>query len=154
MSLPSASPPTPPQPDANPSAASPAPPRRTPRILIIDDDLINQRVVANLLKRKGWDVALAPSGNEGLKQIATGTIDLVLLDLQMPRMDGFETAFLTRQQEAERARRRIPIVALTALRDPATRDRCFSSGMDEHLTKPIKPDELYSVIQRLLQLPS
>ena len=126
-----------------------------PRILVVDDDLINQRVIANLLKRKGWESAVARSGQECLQKLSSEVFHLVLLDIQMPAMDGFQTAASLRRQEAERGRATpIPIVALTALRQPDTRERCLAAGMDDHLTKPVNTDQLYAVIQRVLKLPS
>jgi CheY-like chemotaxis protein len=126
-----------------------------PRILVVDDDLLNQRVMVNLLKRKGWQGTVAASGDECLRKLAADPIDLVLLDIQMPQMDGFQTAALVRQQEAAGALpRRVPIVAITAMRLPDTRDRCLAVGMDEHLTKPVNTDELYGVIRRILNLPA
>ena len=135
-------------PTAEPSAATP-----TPRILVVDDDLLNQRVMANLLKRKGWTTATACSGDECLEMASAESFDLVLLDIQMPGMDGFTTAQRLRQQEAERGTPRTPIVALTALRQPDTRERCLQCGMDDHLTKPVNTQELYTSIQRVLDLP-
>ena len=133
-----------------PAPASPS----APRILVVDDDVINQRVLLNLLKRRGWQGVVAASGDECLRKLAADPFDLVLLDIQMPEMDGFQTAGLIRQQEASlSAPRRIPIVALTAMRLPDTRERCLATGMDEHLTKPVNTDQLYELIQRILTPP-
>jgi CheY-like chemotaxis protein len=140
---------------AQPSAKQPvpSPPAHAPHILVVDDDVLNQRVMSNLLKRKGWTSAAAHSGNECLEKVAAENFDLVLLDLQMPEMDGFTTAQRLRQQETERSAARTPIVALTALRLPDTRERCLACGMDDHLTKPVNTRELYTSIQRILRLP-
>jgi len=121
---------------------------------VVDDDLVNQRVLANLLKRKGWESDVAQSGRECLEKLATAQFDLILLDIQMPEMDGFRTAELVRQLEPARTSRpRTPIVALTALRQPDTRERCLAAGMDDHLTKPVDTGQLYAAIQRALGLP-
>lgn len=134
-----------------PFAASNTPP--PPRILVVDDDLVNQRVLANLLKRKGWATDIARSGQECLEKLAASDFDLVLLDIQMPEMDGFQTAERFRQQESTRSQRtRTPIVALTALRQPDTRERCLAAGMDDHLTKPVETEQLYAAIQKALGL--
>jgi len=142
-------------PQNQPSAQTAKPPgsAHVPRILIVDDDFLNQRVMANLLKRKGWTSAAARSGNECLEITTAESFDLVLLDIQMPEMDGFTTAQRLRQQETERGAPRTPIVALTALREPDTRERCLECGMDDHLTKPVNTQELYGSICRLLNLP-
>jgi CheY-like chemotaxis protein len=120
---------------------------------VVDDDLLNQRIMANLLKRKGWTSATARSGNECLVKTTAESFDLILLDIQMPEMDGFTTAQRLRQGETERGAQRTPIVALTALRQPDTRERCLECGMDDHLTKPVNTQELYASIQRILNLP-
>jgi len=125
-----------------------------PRILVVDDDLINQRIMVNLLKRKGWDSVVAKSGQECLQRLASDRFDLVLLDIQMPEMDGFKTAELARRLEAQQhSRPYTPIVALTALRQDDTRERCLAAGMDDHLTKPVNTEQLYAVIRRMLKLP-
>jgi len=135
---------------ANPATGDAPPPLR---ILVVDDDLINQRVLANLLKRKGWASALANSGRACLTKMAAESFDLVLLDIQMPELDGFETAALIRQDEQDRGLARTPIVALTALRQPETREKCLAAGMDDHLTKPVDTGQLYAAIQKILNLP-
>jgi CheY-like chemotaxis protein len=143
-------------PQDQPTAPHPMPIDSThvPRILVVDDDLLNQRVMANLLKRKGWTTSTAGSGNECLEKMTAEIFDLVLLDIQMPEMDGFTTAQRVRQQETERGAHRTPIIALTALRQPDTRERCLACGMDDHLTKPVDTQELYSCIHRILDLPA
>ena len=148
-----------PQP-ADPAApATGAPIAPQPRILLVDDDLINQKVMVNLLKRKAWTAVAAGSGRRCLELLAAEPFDLVLLDIQMPEMDGFETAKRIREQEAERTAAapstpRVPIVALTTVSQPGTREKCLSYGMNEHLTKPVNTAELYALIERILHPPS
>lgn len=140
-----------------------------PRILLVDDDLINQKVLVGLLKRKGWETAAAASGRKCLELLTQQAFDLVLMDIQMPEMDGYETARRIRDQEASGTRPpptplaasapsaatpRVPIVALTTVSQPGTRERCLECGMDDHLTKPVQTQALYTTIQRLLQLPA
>lgn len=139
----------PPAANTQPSAAG-----TPPCILVVDDDFINQRVMINLLKRKGWSSVVANSGKEGLAKLTGQRFDLILLDIQMPEMDGFQTAELIRKHEADTGTaERIPIVALTALRQAHTRERCLEVGMDDHLQKPVDTAQLYAVIQRILKLP-
>jgi CheY-like chemotaxis protein len=134
----------------------------------VDDDLINLKVMVNLLKRKGWDTATAPDGRQCLDLVARQHFDLVLMDIQMPELDGYKTAALVREQEARQAaaaaapspanpgpspgggQRRLPIIALTTVSEPGTRDRCLAAGMDDHLTKPVNTQSLYEIIQRYL----
>jgi CheY-like chemotaxis protein len=130
----------------------------------VDDDLINQKVMVNVLKRRGWAATSALSGRQCLELLARERFDLVLLDIQMPELNGFETAALIRQQEIQRAqspdppaaslRARVPIVALTTVSEPGTRDKCLSAGMDDHLTKPVNTQALYGMVQKLLGLAS
>ncbi len=148
-------------PDPSPAGSPPA----APRILLVDDDLINQKVMVNVIKRRGWEAVSALSGRQCLDRLASQRFDLVLLDIQMPELNGFETALLVRQQEARRAQAadpvattalpaRVPIIALTTVSEPGTRDKCLSAGMDDHLTKPVNTQALYSMVQKFLGLPA
>jgi CheY-like chemotaxis protein len=147
-----------------PNPPSPAPASPVPRILLVDDDLINQKVMVNLIKRRGWAATSAMNGRQCLDLLAREPYDLVLLDIQMPELNGFETAALVRKQEAQRAQppdatasplpARVPIVALTTVSEPGTRDKCLSAGMDDHLTKPVNTQALYGMVQKLLGLPA
>lgn len=143
------------------SPPNPAPP--VPRILLVDDDLINQKVMVNVIKRRGWEAVSALNGRQCLDHLARQRFDLVLLDIQMPELNGFETAALVRQQEAQQAQSpdppataaptaRVPIIALTTVSEPGTRDKCLSAGMDDHLTKPVNTQALYSLVQKFLGL--
>jgi two-component system sensor histidine kinase/response regulator len=147
MNTPAGTPPT------TPPAPNAGEPASTPLILIVDDDLLNQRVLTNLLKRKQLASTTARSGKECLDKTSNQHFDLILLDIQMPEMDGFATAQHLRDREAQQNLPRIPIVALTALREAHTRERCLECGMDDHLTKPVNTEALFSTIQRLLNLP-
>lgn len=135
---------------ANPPSAAPAP----PRLLVVDDDLINQKVMVNLLKRKGWEASAVANGRQCMELLQSRSFDLILLDIQMPEMDGYATAGHIR--EFETGTGRTPptrIVALTTVAQPGTREKCLSCGMDEHLTKPVNTPALYATIERLLALP-
>ena len=137
-----------------PPTSDPSEPGPAPRILVVDDDLVNQRVLANLLKRKGWESDVARSGQECLDKLSAAKFDLILLDIQMPEMDGFQTAEIVRRRETTPTQQpRTPIVALTALRQPDTRERCLAAGMDDQLTKPVDTEQLYFTIQKALRLP-
>lgn len=147
-------PPTPPPPISSSAV---------PRILLVDDDLINQKVMVNVIKRRGWEAVSALNGQQCLDQLARQRFDLVLLDIQMPELNGFETAALVRRQEAQQAQSpdppaptvppvRVPIIALTTVSEPGTRDKCLSAGMDDHLTKPVNTQALYGMVQKFLGL--
>jgi CheY-like chemotaxis protein len=144
-----------------PTHSGPSP--AVPRILLVDDDLINQKVMVNVIKRRGWEAVSALNGRQCLDHLARQRFDLVLLDIQMPELNGFETAVLVRQQEAQQAQSpelpatsapptRVPIIALTTVSEPGTRDKCLSAGMDDHLTKPVNTQALYNMVQKFLGL--
>jgi signal transduction histidine kinase/CheY-like chemotaxis protein/HPt (histidine-containing phosphotransfer) domain-containing protein len=116
------------------------------RILLAEDNLINQRVAADLLRRMGHEATVAGSGREALAAYESGTFDLVLMDLQMPEMDGFEAVAAIRAAEAG-GRRHVPIIALTAHAMKGHREHCLSSGFDGYLTKPIRGRELSRAIE-------
>ena len=109
------------------------------RILVVDDQDINRRVVATLLTRQGYDVISADSGKQGISQARQYQPDLVLLDMMMPGMDGFE---LLGHFKQDAALRRLPVVFLTAAHDRELLVRAFDSGAVDYVTKPFMPEEL------------
>lgn len=114
-------------------------------ILLVEDNLINLKLVDRFLKLKGWQVIHAGNGKEAVQKYRENTVDIVLMDIQMPEMDGYEAAKKIRQLETGTGRR-IPIIALTAHALKSYKEKSFSSGMDDYLTKPINPEEMYRVI--------
>ncbi|MDK2123326.1 hybrid sensor histidine kinase/response regulator [Parachitinimonas caeni] len=111
-------------------------------ILVVEDHPINRRLASALLERDGHVVTLAENGAEALEQFASQPFDLVLMDMQMPVMDGLEATQRIRAMEREWDNKPVPIVALTANVLPADRLACFEAGMDAYLSKPIMPDAL------------
>ncbi len=118
-------------------------------ILLAEDNAVNQRVVAGLLKRRAHNVVIASTGREALDAIETTPFDLVLMDIQMPEMDGFEATIALRAREREFGGH-LPVIALTANAMQGDREACFEKGMDGYLSKPVRPVELYSEIERVL----
>jgi len=117
------------------------------RILVVEDNEINQQVVRELLQDAGARITLADNGREALDAVARARPELVLMDVQMPVMDGYAaTAALRRQPET----RDLPIVALTAHAMTAEREKCLAAGMDDHLSKPVEAQALYRTIRRHL----
>jgi PAS domain S-box-containing protein len=104
-------------------------------VLVVEDNLINQKLAAKLIERLGCRVQVASSGASALRIMADYSFDLIFMDCQMPEMDGFEATALIRQKEM--GRRRTPIVALTANAMENDLERCLAAGMDAYLTKPI-----------------
>jgi PAS domain S-box-containing protein len=111
------------------------------RILLAEDNLVNQRLATRLLEKRGHQVTVAGNGLEALAAAGKNTFDLVLMDLQMPDMDGFEATAALREREMETGIR-LPVIALTAHALKGDRERCLEAGMDGYLTKPIRPQEL------------
>jgi signal transduction histidine kinase/CheY-like chemotaxis protein/HPt (histidine-containing phosphotransfer) domain-containing protein len=117
-------------------------------VLLAEDNVVNQRVVATMLERRGHLVTTVYNGTEALLAVELGPFDAVLMDVQMPEMSGIEAARQIRARE-QSTRRHLPIIATTAHAMRGDRERCLAAGMDAYLTKPVNPDELYAVIERL-----
>ncbi len=123
--------------------------RRDFRILVAEDSVVNQRVVMALLSKMGHTVTLAANGRAALAAIDDSgdtRFDLILMDCQMPEMDGYEATREIRLREASLKRTPVPIIALTAHAMQSDRDRCLEAGMDDYLTKPVDPQKLRSAI--------
>ena len=112
------------------------------RVLVVDDSPVNVRIAALQLERLGYLPEVAHNGNEALARIATESYDAVLLDIQMPGLDGYAVARTVREREAARGRKRLPIVALTANAQSDEAERCRAAGMDDYLSKPLSIDKL------------
>jgi CheY-like chemotaxis protein len=120
-------------------------------VLLAEDNPANQILAARLLEKHGCKVAIAANGREALaalKKAGPQGFDLVLMDVQMPEMGGFEAAAAIRQQETATGGH-LPIIALTADAMKGDRERCLAAGMDDHLSKPIQPEELFATIERM-----
>jgi signal transduction histidine kinase/DNA-binding response OmpR family regulator len=125
--------------------------RRTGRILLVEDNSVNQLVARRLLEKLGHTVMVANNGREALAildEAAFVGFDCVLMDVQMPEMDGFECTTFIREKEP--AGSRLPIVAMTAHAMKGDEARCLEAGMDAYLSKPIHRDELFDVVERYL----
>jgi CheY-like chemotaxis protein len=122
-------------------------PRRL-SILLAEDNPVNQKVAATMLKKRGHGVVIASNGKEALDALDTESVDLILMDVQMPGMDGFEATRLIREREKANGGH-IPIVAITAQALTGDRKRCLAAGMDDYISKPIRAEDLFSVIENL-----
>ena len=120
------------------------------RLLLVDDNPGNQRVLADFLRARGFDVEQATSAAEGLDAARARRPVLVLMDVQMPTVDGLAATRLMRQDPELRT---LPIVALTSLAMKGDRERCLEAGMDDYLSKPVKLTELLATIERMLATP-
>jgi CheY-like chemotaxis protein len=125
------------------TALSPAPVvQRSLSVLLAEDNLINQRVATALLEAQGHRVQIASTGVEALEAFKRSTWDVVILDVQMPEMDGIEAARLMRAVESQKTQLRLPILALTASAMQEEQAACFEAGMDAVLSKPITREAL------------
>jgi two-component system, sensor histidine kinase and response regulator len=119
------------------------------RVLLVEDGVVNQRVARGFLERAGHTVTVAGNGREGINALSQGTFDVVLMDLQMPVMDGLEATAVIRAREVESGER-IPIIAMTAAAMKGDRERCLLGGMDAYVSKPIDPNELFRTMEALV----
>jgi CheY-like chemotaxis protein len=123
---------------------------RRRRILLAEDQPVNQKVAVHMLKRLGHTVRVAPDGKAAIAALESGEFDLVLMDVQMPKMDGYEAVRIIREREATTCKH-IPIIALTAHAMQGDRERCLNNGFDGYLPKPIRQRDLDAAIESLSQ---
>ena len=119
------------------------------RVLLAEDSLVNQRLAVGLLEKHGHTVVVACHGREAVATLQSQSFDVVLMDVQMPEMDGFEATAAIRHQEKGTGRH-IPIVAMTAHAMKGDRERCLAAGMDSYVSKPIRAGQLFQVIEAVL----
>ncbi len=123
-------------------------PLRRLRVLLAEDSLVNQKLAIGLLERMGHSVTVAETGEEAVAIWEEGEFDLILMDVQMPRMDGLQATQLIRQREGSDLRH-IPIVAMTAHAMAGDREKCLSAGMDDYVAKPVRKHQLLQVLAGL-----
>jgi PAS domain S-box-containing protein len=116
------------------------------RVLLAEDNPVNQRLATRLLEKRGHRVTITANGHEVVQALANQTFDLLLMDVQMPEMDGFEATAVIREREKHNGAH-IPIIALTAHAMKGDRERCLAAGMDGYLSKPIRPQELDEILE-------
>ncbi|HLJ16333.1 MAG TPA: ATP-binding protein, partial [Bryobacteraceae bacterium] len=137
-------------PEAAESSAARASPARLLRVLVAEDNLMNQEVVAKLLRREGHFVSVAQSGREVLDLFDQGSFEVVLMDVQMPELDGLAATAAIRERERTTGGH-LPIVAMTAHALKGDRERCLAAGMDAYLSKPIHRDELLLILREVVK---
>jgi signal transduction histidine kinase/CheY-like chemotaxis protein len=124
-------------------------PERRLRVLLAEDNPVNQRLAASLLERRGHKVTIAVNGREAVDAVARAKFDVVLMDVQMPEMGGFEATAAIRAAERGTGTR-LPIVAMTAHAMKGDRERCLAAGMDDYLTKPLDSKRLCETVERIV----
>jgi two-component system sensor histidine kinase/response regulator len=123
---------------------------RTVRVLLAEDNLVNQKLACRILEKLGAAVTIADNGEAAIAALTTATFDVILMDCQMPVLDGYETTRRVRAGAAGVAASRLPIIALTAHALGGDRERCLAAGMNDYLTKPIDPAALKNRLEELL----
>jgi CheY-like chemotaxis protein len=138
------------------SATGPIPSTLSPgsRILVVEDNPVNQKMLLMLLKKIGIETKSASDGQEALDCLGRERFDLVLMDVQMPVLDGIETTLALRSWPEDNPASHIPIVAVTAHAFPEDRRRCLEAGMNDHLAKPVSRPALEEVLRRWLPSPA
>ena len=139
-------------PDAATTSRPKAPRRSQPgRILVAEDNFVNQQLMLRVLKKDGYEVILAGDGSEAVKVLTNEQVDAVLMDCQMPVIDGYEATRLIRAaRRRSRAGHPLPVIALTANAMSGDRDKCLAAGMDDFVTKPILFEQLYKTLDRFI----
>ncbi|MCH5376774.1 MAG: response regulator, partial [Planctomycetes bacterium] len=122
------------------------------QVLLVEDSLLNQKLAEAVLKKAGHRVTIANNGREALDIWRSQAFDVVLMDIQMPEMDGYEATRAIRDQE-QKTGGHIPIIAMTAHALKGDRERCLESGMDEYVSKPIHAKRMLETIESVLNVP-
>ena len=122
------------------------------RILLVEDNLLNQKVVIYNLKKYNYDITAVINGTDAINFVSNNKVDLILMDLMLPEMNGFEITEKIRKMEAENGvENQVPIIALTANTLDNDRDKCMEVGMNEYLSKPFTAIQLVEKIQKFIQ---
>jgi len=134
---------------ATPERQKPVVSTRALQILLAEDNPVNQRVTAGILRKRGHEVVIANNGREAVQAAESRRFDLILMDVQMPEMDGLEATAVIRKREGIRMTT-MPIIALTARAMSGDREICLDAGMDGYVSKPIQPQELLATIGEVI----
>lgn len=115
-------------------------------VLVAEDNEVNQKLVSSILTKSGISYRIVSNGQEAIKMYENESFDLILMDCQMPIMDGFAATEKIREIEKNKSRKRVPIIAITANAMKGDREKCIGKGMDDFLSKPFRMSELLDII--------
>jgi two-component system, sensor histidine kinase and response regulator len=121
--------------------------------LLVEDNMTNQKVALNILKRFGYNTDAAANGKAAIKALEMNPYDIVLMDCQMPEMDGYETTGEIRNPASKVLDHGVPVIAMTAHAIKGDREKCLEAGMDDYLCKPVNPRELCDMIDKWIKAP-
>jgi CheY-like chemotaxis protein len=139
-------------PDEVPEPAQAEGTLRPLNILLAEDSLVNQRLAVGLLEKYGHSVTVANNGKEAITALASGHFDVVLMDVEMPEMDGYEATAVIRVQQRQSGTH-VPIIAMTAHAMKGDREQCLEAGMDDYISKPIRIQQLLDKLESVLDSP-
>ena len=120
------------------------------KVLLAEDNMVNQKLAVKMLGKRGYGVTVAANGREAVEFFAKNPFDVILMDVQMPEMDGYEATNHIRRKEAEKGTH-VPIIAMTANAMKGDREKCLAAGMDAYVSKPVRPAELLEAIDKTLE---
>lgn len=120
------------------------------RILLAEDNPVNQKVALKILEKLGYSAVPVENGMEAVRELGKSVYDLVLMDIQMPKMDGFEATRVIRDPQSSVLNHEVPVIAMTAHAMEGDRDNCIQAGMDDYIAKPVKPEMLTEMIEKVL----
>jgi CheY-like chemotaxis protein len=124
---------------------------RSLRVLVVEDNAINRRIVVRVLERAGHEVDVAMDAIESIEKLRARRYDAVLMDVQMPGMDGLEATAIIRDPDSDVLDHGVPIIALTARAMPGDRELCMAAGMNSYVTKPLKANDVLTALDEAVQ---
>jgi CheY-like chemotaxis protein len=122
---------------------------KTIKVLVAEDNYINQKLISKLLLNKGYNITIVDDGQKVLDALEKEKYHIILMDIQMPIMDGYQATKLIRAKEITSGKY-IPIIAVTAFAMESDRQKCFEIGMDDYISKPFNKDDFYKIIEKHL----
>ena len=134
--------------DKTPSIATPRPTGiRSMKVLLAEDGRVNQLVAVKMLKKRGHEVVVAEDGQVAVDRHEKQSFDAILMDVQMPHLDGLEATKIIREREKESGEH-VPVIAMTANAMKGDREKCLDAGMDDYIAKPIRSDKLFNILEK------
>ncbi len=122
--------------------------KRNIRTLLVDDNVINQKIALKIMSKMGFQADVAQNGREAIEILSQAAYDLVFMDCQMPVLDGYEATRIIRGETSRTINPGVPIVAMTAHAMEGAREECIAAGMDDYIAKPVTPDAIAEMIRK------